>query len=94
MKTIPKSNTLLFYPRRCTNCSMCSIVCPQGVFIAGDTVARMVNRQACIECGACMLNCEAGAIFVQAGVGCAAAMIQASLKGQQEPICGSDCDCC
>lgn len=53
----------------------------------------MVNRRACIECGACMLNCEPGAIQVQAGVGCAATMIQAALTGQKEPICGPDSDC-
>ncbi len=97
MKTITRANTLLYYPKLCTNCGMCSIVCPHGVFAPGDPVARLVNRNACIECGACQLNCEAGAIKVVAGVGCAAAMIQAALTGKKESSCGPDygpnCDC-
>jgi NAD-dependent dihydropyrimidine dehydrogenase PreA subunit len=93
MKTKPRINTLTYHPKLCTNCGMCSIVCPHGVFESGETVARLVNRRDCIECGACMLNCEPGAIQVQAGVGCAAAMIQTALTGQKEPICGPDCDC-
>lgn len=91
MKTVSRVNTLLYYPKLCTNCGMCSIVCPQSVFAPGETVARLVNRNACIECGACQLNCEAGAIQVEAGVGCAAAMIQAALTGQKEAACGPDC---
>ena len=83
-----KANTLQYDPKLCTNCGFCSTVCPQGVFEAGETSARMVNRSACIECGACMLNCEPRAIQVQAGVGCAAAMIQAALTGKKEPACG------
>jgi NAD-dependent dihydropyrimidine dehydrogenase PreA subunit len=92
MKTVERINTLLYFPRLCTNCGMCSLVCPQGVFAPGETVARMVNRDACIECGACALNCEADAIQVQAGVGCAAAMIQSALTGRKEVSCGADCN--
>lgn len=68
------------------------MVCPQEVFEAGEKVARMVNRSACIECGACALNCEPGAIQVQAGVGCASAMIQAALTGKKEATCGCSDD--
>jgi NAD-dependent dihydropyrimidine dehydrogenase PreA subunit len=85
---------LQFFPKLCTNCGLCSIVCPHGVFEAGETTARMVNRNACIECGACMLNCEPRAIRVQAGVGCASAMIRAALIGQKEPSCGPNCGSC
>lgn len=84
-------NTLRFNPRLCTNCGLCSIVCPHGVFAPGPLAAQMVNRAACIECGACMLNCEPGAITVQAGVGCAQAMISAALTGRKEATCGPDC---
>jgi NAD-dependent dihydropyrimidine dehydrogenase PreA subunit len=98
MKTVTRANTLLYYPRLCTNCGLCSMVCPEGVFAPGETVARMVNRSACIECGACALNCEPGAIQVQAGVGCAAAMIQSALTGKKEVACGpdnnADSSCC
>jgi NAD-dependent dihydropyrimidine dehydrogenase PreA subunit len=97
MKTIERTNTLLYSPKLCNNCGMCSMVCPQGVFAPGERVARMVDRNACIECGACLLNCEPGAIQVQAGVGCAAAMIRSALTGQKEVSCepdgGSDCGC-
>jgi hypothetical protein len=47
-----------------------------------------------MECGACALNCAAGAIEVHAGVGCAAAIIKGWITGG-EPNC--DCgagDCC
>lgn len=94
MKTTLKVNTLLYYPKLCTNCGMCSIVCPHGVFAAGEKVALLVNRKACMECGACQLNCKSGAIKVESGVGCAAAMIHAALSGQKEPACGPSCDCC
>jgi NAD-dependent dihydropyrimidine dehydrogenase PreA subunit len=93
MKKNFKINTLQFFPELCTNCGMCSIVCPHAVFETGEHYVRMVNRQACIECGACMLNCEPGAIKVQAGVGCAAAIIQAALTGRKETTCGPSCDC-
>ncbi len=94
MKIVEKTNTLLYFPKLCNNCGMCSIVCPHGVFVPGETVARMVNRAACMECGACQLNCEAGAIRVESGVGCATAMILAALKGEKEPNCGTASDCC
>ena len=93
MKMIQKINTLQYFARLCTNCGLCSIVCPQGVFQPGDKVARLVNRTACIECGACQINCEAGAIKVESGVGCAQAMIQAALTGKKEPTCDPECNC-
>jgi len=97
MKTRARVNTLTYRPKLCTNCGLCSQVCPQGVFLPGKNAARMVNRAACIECGACMLNCAPGAIQVQAGVGCAEAMIRAALTGGDTacgPDCGTDAGCC
>jgi hypothetical protein len=41
-----------------------------------------------MECGACQVNCAAGAIAVESGVGCAGAMIQAALTGKKEATCG------
>jgi ferredoxin len=79
--------TLDYDAARCTGCGMCAVVCPHAVFEVADGKARIIDRDACMECGACALNCAAGAISVEAGVGCAAAVIQGTLKGT-EPTCG------
>jgi len=89
-----RTNTLEYRPGLCVNCGMCSIVCPHGVFAPGDEVAELVRPEACIECGACQRNCPVDAIAVDSGVGCAAAMIAAALKGRDKVICGPDDDCC
>ena len=90
-----KSNTLSYDPELCSNCGMCSIVCPHSVFAPDDDVAKLVRAEACMECGACQLNCPAGAITVESGVGCAAAMIGAALTGNKEATCGgSESVCC
>jgi NAD-dependent dihydropyrimidine dehydrogenase PreA subunit len=68
---------------------MCAIVCPHGVFAIERTARRahLVAWQDCMECGACQRNCPSGAISVDSGVGCAAAMIAGALTGK-EPACG------
>jgi len=96
-------NTLEYFPAKCVGCGMCWTVCPHGVFgqegrkganllVKTKAVAKLVRKEACMECGACQLNCPAEAIKVQSGVGCAAAMIRAALTGGQE-TCG-DVGCC
>ncbi|MFH1368966.1 MAG: 4Fe-4S binding protein [Elusimicrobiota bacterium] len=54
--------------------------------------AVMTDKDLCMECGACKRNCPSGAIKVQAGVGCAAAVINAYTskkgKGSAAPCCG------
>lgn len=89
-------NTLEYDPGLCVGCGLCSIVCPHAVFAPGDHVAELVRPRACIECGACQRNCPTGAITVDSGVGCAAAMISAALRGKKEVTCGggSAADCC
>lgn len=82
-------NTLRYNPAFCTNCEMCIAVCPHAVFATGDRVVRLVRPEACMECGACQRNCLTGAITVESGVGCAAAMIRAALTGRKEVTCGS-----
>jgi NAD-dependent dihydropyrimidine dehydrogenase PreA subunit len=74
---------------RCTGCTMCTVVCPHGVFEMRNGKAAIVDRDACMECGACALNCPSNAIAVEAGVGCAAAIVQGAIRGT-EPQCG----CC
>jgi len=84
-------NTLVFHPGKCINCGMCLQVCPHRVFAQGERRVRMARADECMECGACQRNCPAGAIEVDSGVGCAAAMIKAALKGSKEVTCGDDC---
>jgi len=82
-------NTLVYDPELCNGCAMCVIVCPHAVFEMDGRLAILTNAQACMECGACQLNCVTGAISVESGVGCASAMIRAALTGQKEATC--DC---
>jgi len=57
-------------------------------------VAEFGRPEACMECGACQLNCPTGAIAVDSGAGCAAAMIRAALRGKKEPTCfEAECGC-
>ena len=81
-------NTLQYNPDLCIGCELCIIVCPHAVFALNGRVAQLVRPEGCMECGACQLNCPTGAIMVDSGVGCAAAMIHAALTGKKDPTCG------
>lgn len=59
---------------------------PRGTDITNGC-AKIINRDACMECGACVQNCPADAITVDAGVGCAAAVINAALGRKGECCC-------
>lgn len=78
-------NTLAYDSAKCINCGVCLMVCPHAVFAADAEVVQLARPQACIECGACQRNCPVGAITVQAGVGCAEAMIRAALRPKKSP---------
>jgi len=84
-------NTLVFHPGKCVNCGLCLQVCPHRVFAPGEHRVRLAKAERCMECGACQRNCASGAIEVESGVGCAAAMIMAALKGSDEVNCGEEC---
>jgi len=84
-------NTLKYKPELCINCGMCSTVCPHGVFEPGKDTAKIVRFEACMECGACQLNCSMNAITVESGVGCATAMILSALKLRKTESCGESC---
>ena len=71
----------------CNGCGMCVKVCPHQVFSITGGKVQIINRDACMECGACALNCEKSALSVKAGVGCAAAIINGVLRNS-EPVCG------
>ena len=81
-------NTLLFNRELCNNCKMCSTVCPHAVFERNNGIVKVVHQERCMECGACQMNCPTGAVTVDSGVGCAAAMIYAALTGKKEATCG------
>ena len=83
--------TLAYDPEKCTGCQQCTLVCPHGVFRMDGSRAVMVDRDACIECGACALNCAFDAIHVRAGVGCAAGIIQSWFRGRSGVVsCGPE----
>lgn len=79
--------TLSLNPGLCTGCRMCTQVCPHAVFRMENGKSAVSDRDACMECGACAPNCPAGALSVNPGVGCAAAIIKGFLTGT-EPSCG------
>jgi len=71
--------TLKLDEEKCIGCGMCEVVCPHAVFSNSNKLAKIDHKDACMECGACAQNCIANAISVQAGVGCAAAVINTAL---------------
>lgn len=81
--------TLQMNAEKCKGCGMCLEVCPHNVFKMNGKTAVIVHRDACMECGACSRNCPAGAVYVQSGVGCAAAVINGMLgRNGGECCCG------
>ena len=68
---------------------MCLEVCPHGVFELKNNKISITDKDKCMECGACKINCRFNAIEVETGVGCAEALIRGMLTGK-EP----SCDCC
>lgn len=79
--------TLELNPERCTGCGMCLEVCPHAVLAKENGRVRISDRDSCMECGACARNCPAEALSVQAGVGCAAAIINAALGRNNSSCC-------
>ena len=79
--------TLKLISEACVGCGRCVEVCPHEVFEMRDRKAVIIEKDACMECGACAKNCAYGALTVNAGVGCAAALINGMVTGS-EPSCG------
>ena len=91
--------TLNLDTKKCINCGRCLQVCPHTVFGKGEDHVFLVRPGACMECGACTLNCPVQAITVESGVGCAWAMISAAIRGKDmdSGVCGCGGDegtCC
>ncbi len=87
MRYLSNVVTLKYNPELCNGCRRCVEVCPHAVFVMNAKKAELVDRDACMECGACAKNCARAAIKVKSGVGCAQAIIQGKLRGT-EPTCG------
>jgi len=79
--------TLAFDQEKCVGCGMCTVVCPHEVILLDDGKARIENRVACMECSACAQNCPTAALSVDAGVGCAAAVINSALGREGSACC-------
>lgn len=81
--------TLSLDTERCNGCNTCLDVCPQGVLepVDGARKVRIGLRDSCMECGACARNCPTEALAVRAGVGCAAALLNAALGRTDAPCC-------
>lgn len=87
LRYLENAVTLAFDPEKCTGCRTCTLVCPHSVWSMNGKRAVLADKGACMECGACALNCSAGAINVDPGVGCASAIITGWITGS-EPTCG------
>ncbi len=83
--------TLALDQEACNGCGRCLEVCPHQVFRLAEGRARIADFDACMECGACALNCSAAAIRVDAGVGCAAGLINEWLRERKLADPGGAC---
>jgi ferredoxin len=90
-------STLTYDAAKCIGCRLCVEVCPHNVFIMSQKRAEIMDKDRCMECGACALNCKPGALSVKQGVGCASAVIWGFFKGTK-PTCdcgtGKEASCC
>ncbi len=94
LRYLPGVVTLSLDEEKCGGCGTCVSVCPHGVFRIENRKAKVVDRDACMECGACAKNCPHEAVTVEAGVGCAYAILTGALRAT-EPTCDcSDASAC
>jgi Pyruvate/2-oxoacid:ferredoxin oxidoreductase delta subunit len=95
LRYLPNVATLRLEVATCIGCGMCAMVCPHGVFAVRERKAEILELDRCMECGACAKNCPVAAISVQAGVGCASAIIHSWLTGEPPSCdCGGGENCC
>ncbi len=93
LKYLKNTVTLSLAKDKCSGCGKCTEVCPHGVLNIDNDKAQIAEKDLCMECGACVMNCPAKAIEVNAGVGCAAAIIKSWFTGN-EPTCDCRGECC
>lgn len=89
MRYLKNVSTFNLNSEICIGCGLCTQVCPHQILAIVDKKVQLTDIDLCMECGACQMNCPTGAITVNTGVGCSAAIIEGRLRGK-EPTCG----CC
>ena len=62
-------STLALARDLCIGCRLCTYVCPHQVFGMNGQTVEIIDFDACMECGACVVNCPSGALSVNPGVG-------------------------
>jgi len=64
-----------------------------GVIDIIENLAELTDYRACLECGACSLNCEFDAIELTKGTGCLVAIIKEDLLkiAPKDTGCGGCC---
>ena len=93
LRYLPNVSTLQIIPENCTGCGVCVDVCPHRVLALENKKISILDKDACMECGACQMNCAFDAITVNKGVGCAYAIIKGKLL-RTEPECGCAKEAC
>jgi NAD-dependent dihydropyrimidine dehydrogenase PreA subunit len=83
--------TLKLDQAACTGCGRCTEICPHQVFVVAEGSATINDFDACMECGACAMNCAVAAITVDAGVGCATGLIREWLRDRKLRRGGKEC---
>jgi len=87
--------TLRLSVEKCLGCGRCVEVCPHAVFNINEKKALIKEKDRCMECSACAMNCPANAIAVDSGVGCAAAVIMGWITGREPSCdCSGGAECC
>lgn len=52
----------IIYPKKCTGCGDCVLICPTNVLGLADGLAVIVQPDACTYCSDCETICPVGAI--------------------------------
>jgi ferredoxin len=86
--------TLTLNEEKCTGCGLCETVCPHRVFGKNGDKMKIIDKNGCMECGACARNCPVSAVSVSPGVGCAGYIISGWIHGKENASCGGNMDCC
>ncbi len=86
-------STLKFDVSKCIGCNKCIEVCPREVLVVDFNKIRIIELDNCIECGACQMNCPTEALEVNAGVGCALAIMSRYFRNSKwlKPFASKDC---